>query len=52
MARRKPRTYKKQYKLKVIEHRTVMVEADTEQAAIDSVVGSPDYVVGSARQLR
>jgi hypothetical protein len=50
--RRKPRTYKKLYKLKVIEHKTVMVEADTEQAAIDSVVGSPDYVIGSARQLR
>ena len=52
MGRRKPRTYKKQYKLKVIKHYTVMVEADTEQAAIDSVVGSPDYVFGSARQLR
>lgn len=52
MARRKPRTYKKLYKLKVIEHRTVMVEADTEQAAIDSVEGNKDYVVGSARQLR
>ena len=52
MSRRKPRTYKKLYKLKVIEHSTVMVEADTEQAAINSVVGGPDYVVGSARQLR
>ena len=52
MARRKPRTYKKLYKLKVIEHRTVMVEADTEQAAIDSVEGNKDYVVGSARQVR
>ena len=52
MARKKPRTYKKLYKLKVIEHRTVMVEADTEQAAIDSVEGNKDYVVGSARQLR
>lgn len=52
MGRRKPRTYKKLYKLKVIEHRTVMVEADTEQAAINSVVSSKDYVVGSARQLR
>ena len=52
MGRRKPRTYKKLYKLKVIEHRTVMVEADTEQAAIDSVEGNKDYVVGSARQVR
>ena len=52
MARKKPRTYKKLYKLKVIEHRTVLVEADTEQAAIDSVEGNKDYVVGSARQLR
>jgi len=52
MARKKPRTYKKLYKLKVIEHRTVMVEADTEQAAIDSVEGNKNYVVGTARQLR
>ena len=52
MARKKPRTYKKLYKLKVIEHRTVLVEADTEQAAIDSVEGNKNYVVGTARQLR
>ena len=52
MTRKKPRTYKKLYKLKVIEHRTVMVEADTAQAAIDSVEGNKDYVVGSARQVR
>ena len=52
MSRRKSKTFKKLYKLKVIEHRTVMVEADTEQAAIDSVEGNKDYIAGSARQLR
>ena len=52
MARKKPRTYKKLYKLKVIEHRTVLVEADTAKAAIDSVEGNKDYVPKSARQLR
>jgi len=52
MARKKPKTYKKLYKLKIIEHRTVLVEADTEQAAINSVEGNKDYITGSARQLR
>lgn len=52
MARKKPRTFKKLYTLKVIEHRTVLVEADTKQAAIDYVTGKSNYVIGSARQLR
>jgi hypothetical protein len=51
MSRRKSRTFKKLYKIKVIEHRTVLIEADTAQAAIDSVEGNKDRVVGSARQL-
>jgi hypothetical protein len=52
MARQKPRTFKKLYKIKIIEHRTVLVEADTEQDAIDAVEGNKDRVIGSARQLR
>ena len=52
MARKKPRTFKKLYKLKVIEHRTVLIEADTEQDAIDAVEGNKDRIIGSARQLR
>ncbi len=52
MSRRKSKTFKKLYKIKVIEHRTVLIEADTAQAAIDSVEGNKDRVVGSARQLR
>lgn len=52
MSRRKRTTFKKLYKIKVIEHRTVLIEADTEQAAIDAVEGNKDRVLGSARQLR
>jgi len=52
MSRRKPRTFKKIYTIKVIEHRTVFIEADTAQAAIDAVEGNKDRVVGSTRQLR
>lgn len=52
MSRKKSRTFKKLYKIKVIKHSTVLIEADTEQAAIASVEGNKDYVYGSARQLR
>tara|TARA_A100001388_G_C28747564_1_gene490343 strand:+ start:1019 stop:1432 length:414 start_codon:yes stop_codon:yes gene_type:complete len=33
--RRKPKVYKNQYKVKVIEHKIVTVEADSEQDVID-----------------
>ena len=32
--RRKPKVYKNQYKVKVIEHKIVTVEADSEQDVI------------------
>ena len=51
MPRRKRRQFKKIYKLKLIEHRYVQVEANTEQDAIDFAVGKIGRDYKAARQL-
>ena len=51
MPRRKRKTFKKVYKLKLIEHRVVQVEANSEQDAIDFAVGKKGRDYRAARQL-